>query len=144
MHSIKICLSILLFLGLADATEVDNHGNVDIHRDANGRLTPDSLENVKYLVRKAQREGYVALWLTADLPYNPNIDELSMREIRQQDRNVWRLFETILQPLVNDGIVWSVPERPNTEGPGCLVHANARGVTKLVRDTRLRHIHLNE
>ena len=141
MSTLKVCLTMLLVFGVAEAQEILNHKNVDVYRSADGQLTAESLKNVAQLREKAARQGYVTLWLTANVPFNPDTDELSDQQIAEQNQQVRNKFSEILQPLVEAGKVWHEPERPDVEGPGCLVRANASGLARLVRDTRLLNIH---
>ncbi len=141
MHTLKVCLTMLLIFGVAEAQEIINHKSVDVYRSADGQLTAESLKNVAQLREKAARQGYVTLWLTANVPFNPDTDELSDQQIAKQNQKVRNIFSEILQPLVDAGKVWHAAERPNVEGPGCLVRANASGLARPVRDTRLLHIH---
>ena len=140
MHILRICLAIVFILGFAETNAENEHGNINIYRSADGQLTPDSLKNAELLENKAESQGYVILWLTANVPFNPNDDELSPTQAAAQDIQVREKFREILQPLIVAGLVWHDPARPNVEGPGCLVRANASGLARLVNDTRLRHI----
>ena len=141
MYTLKICLTILLIFGVAEANEGDTDTNVGVYRGADGQLTAQSQINVAQLRLKAARQGYVTLWLTANVPFNPDTDILSDQQIAEQNQEVRNKFSEILQPLVDAGKVWHAAERPNVEGPGCLVRANASGLARLVRDTRLLNIH---
>lgn len=141
MRTLTTFITLLAVLGLGQANESDTHANVAIYRGTDGQLTRDSLETAQQLQDKAKIRGYVTLWLTLNVPYNPNTHELSAQQIAEQNQKVRSKFSEILQPLINAGVVWHAAERPNVEGPGCLVRANATGLSSLVQDERLLHIH---
>lgn len=145
MYSPKVCLTLILIVAVAqaqDETPPDvgywGHSTIAVYRE-NGQLTSEALQNVELLKTQANLQGYVTLWLTANVPYNP--DTMSVRQIAKQNQAVRRTLREVLQPLVAAGLVWYVPERPRIEGPGRLIQANVTGLMRLVEDDRLLHIH---
>lgn len=144
MAAVRICLSILLVLGIAHICLADENTSINISRDADGQLTEDSLKNVELLEGMARRQGYVVLWLTATVPFNPNEEELLPSQIVSRDNQVRYELDEVLTPLIADGLVWSDPKRPDVEGPGVSVWASSKGLASLVSDTRIRNIIYSE
>lgn len=99
-----------------------------VYRDASGNLTKESKKFAQGMVKKAKRRGYITLWLTANVPFNPDKAQLTVQEMDDQDQRVAEMFGELLQPLVDVGAVWHPTDGPKIEGPGCLVRANASGV----------------
>jgi len=137
MYMPKVCLTAILVIGVAQAQE---HPKIDVYRDQDGQLTAEAVDNLELLKAEANLQGYVTLWLTANVPYNPETDAMSPRQIAKQNQSVRQELHKVLQPLVAAGLVWYVPERPRVEGPGRLVRANVVGLMRLVEDHRLLNI----
>lgn len=148
MHSPRVAgLILLLILGVAQGQEQTppdvgywGHSTAAVYRE-NGQLTTEALENVELLRAQANAQDYVTLWLTANVPFNPDTDAMSARQIAQQTKSVRDTLHDVLQPLIAAGLVRYVRERPRIEGPGRMVQANVIGLMRLVNDDRLLHIH---
>lgn len=111
-----------------------------VYRDAQGELTKASEKFAKKMEKKASKVGYITLWLTANIEFNPYMDELTDQEIAEQEQLVQESLNAVLQPLVDVGSVWHPDAGRYIRGPGCLIRANAVGVAQLVQDSRILHI----
>jgi hypothetical protein len=135
-----MCIALNADEGMAQSAEDGHELLWSVYRDANGQLTKQSRRFARKMQEKAEENGHITLWLTANVAFNPYMDELTDQEIAEQNEMVWKFFEAVLQPLVDRGSVWHPKAGPNIAGPGCLVRANAVGVMDLVRDSRILHI----
>lgn len=133
---------IALFL-ITTATGQDEHSgqSIDIYRTESGQVSNTVLEGLEILETRARQYGYVTLWLTANVLYEPDLNLISDGEAAKQDREVRKVLDKVLKPLIREGSVWVASERPGVEGPGQLVHATAEGVAALVHESEIIHIH---
>ena len=142
IHNRMACALVFLTMPVvsAGADEDQGQGNLSVYRGSSGELTKNSVENAKSMRRIARKKGYVTLFVTVDVEFEPYLDGLTATEIvAQQTRATAKLTE-VLAPLVDAGVVWHGRTGPLVQGPGCLIRANAKGVARLVRDRRVLHI----
>ena len=136
---IACCLLVFVVIANADQTE-PNDGRVPIIYKIDGALTDESLYFVKVLKKRAAKDGFVTLWLTANLSFDFDFDNLTAQQIESQRQNVEAIFTAALEPLINSGLVWHPPGGPNIQGPGCIVRAKVGGIQGLVDDNRILQI----
>lgn len=114
--------------------------SVPIVNRVDGVLTEDSIQFIKFMKKTAAKNGYVTLWLTANISFDFDVENLTAQQIEDQEQNVEAIFLAALQPLVDNGLVWHPPGGPNIQGPGCIVRAKVGGVQQLAKDQRIIQI----
>ena len=142
-HKYLVCLALAIAMVFAAETHGDTRTEampLTVYHDSAGRLTETSKRNARKMRRIATRQGYIALWVTANVEFDPNVDSLSENERATQQAAAKSLLMEVLDPLVAEGSVWHPTAGPYIQGPGCIIRANAAGVTRLVRDRRILHI----
>ena len=144
MKNLTICLIVVFAVANAIAQDVHELHGIDVYRDATGELTEESVVNLKQLEARAIKQGYVTLWLTANVPYEPDESKLSDSQRKQQDAAVQTQFDKVLRPLIDAQAVWLVDKRSNVEGPSQMVQANINGLVALAHDVRILNIYADE
>ena len=111
-----------------------------VYRDFGGELSEESEVMAQKLVRKAQANGTVTLWVTLNYPFQTTFDEMTKREIAAQDRAVRKGLRKLLRPLVRKGVVSHGNNGFKVIANGCKIVATAAGVRSLVADKRVLHM----
>jgi len=111
-----------------------------VYRGSDGRLSDESRELARVLVRKALANGTVELWLTLNYPFQTNVEALSPADREAQEAAVRSGFRELLAPLVARRMVFHPNGTPAVFVNGCRVTATARGVRRLVFDRRVLHM----
>ena len=114
--------------------------SVVVYRGSDGKLTYDSRKFAKQIISVAKERGYVTLWISANVDFDPRFEELSSEQIEAQADAVRASFDATLAPLIAANEVWHPPSGPQIQGPGCLVRATASGAKKLIRSEEILHI----
>lgn len=114
-----------------------NAESIVVFRNSNGELGGASNANAKIMKQRIREDGFVTLWLTLDFPFNVNMGEMTQQEIDEQAERVSAEFDVVLDPLVDEGIVWHPRTGKFVKGPGCVVRANGKGLKHLLRDERI-------
>ena len=131
-------LSLALILSLAQdavaqTTPQQNAPSWIAYRGDDGQLLADSAWAARAMYQKALTSGYITLWL--------HMDEQTIAAIGSTSEEQFnRACVRILQPLVNQGVVWHPTQGPANNGPVCLVRASADGVRSVMAEVRFSQI----
>ena len=110
------------------------------YRNAEGEISAYTKDQAKRMLKFAEDNGYITLWLVLNYPYNVEIEDMTPEEVATQRSDVAIGFSTILNPLVANGDVWFPPSGAFIKGPGCTVRATPKGLKQLLDDARLYQI----
>ena len=139
-YLLYVVLTVVILSSNVQADSGQQIATLAVYHEADGKLTKSSKNNAATMRRIAAKRGYITLWVTANVDFDPNIDDLSEAERVSQQRAATEKLMDVLQPLVDADKVWHPSAGPYIQGPGCIIRATAAGVSRLVRDSRILHM----
>lgn len=114
--------------------------NISVFRNKSGDLTSQSQENSKLLLRLAQQNSGINVWITFNIPVETDISKRTPRVIAEQRRNGTEAYRRLIKPLVKKGWVVTIGETDFGRAPGCMLRADVRGLQELISNREIIQI----
>lgn len=130
-------------VSVSDAAEEDRserNAALMVSRNADGEIRGAAAAALRRLVRIANQQQEVRVWVTLNVPFDPYLADYSPEAAAAQDRRLNRVFDNVLNPLLNRGNVWYPDGVRDFRGPSLVLHASAAGVRQLAKDRRVGQI----
>ncbi|MDJ0709585.1 MAG: hypothetical protein QNJ14_04300 [Woeseiaceae bacterium] len=115
----------------------DAHISLIVSREAGGSINKESKESLRTLAQMARKNGYMRVWVTLDIPYDPFLAERSEQGAAVQQERLDGLFDQVLNPMLADGEVQYENGKREYRGPSLLLKVTRRGLFRLVDDRRV-------
>lgn len=136
---ISVCTGVLLFGTLFSIAGISQE-QLSVYRDQIGEMSKESEKNARAMIRRAERDGSIRVWITLDGPLETNPNRLTADVKTAQEEDITRRLDEIIQPLISRGDAWFPLGIDHRVGPGCLIEVNASGIETLIRSQDLAQI----
>ena len=133
----KTILPTIVILILSGTIFAQDEASLMVSRDSEGALDAESRIALTTLTNMAARSGYVRVWITLDMPYDPFLAEKSEEAAALQHDQIELSFGEVIGPMLNTGQIRYVNDDPKYSGPSLLLLATPSGLHKLIGDQRV-------
>lgn len=136
--SVFVIVSVILATSLALGDEV----GLVVYRDSSGVLTEQSRKNLRSLVRKANYDGTITVWVVFNMPFQADPMLRSPEIVAAESEAKKAAYAAHIVPLINHGLAYELDANSELliEAPGTMLSVRAGGLQLLARNPSIKHI----